>query len=375
MRFLEARSEETGDSIAGFAATSALRTFPEGARVCPTDFGDNSSSLPSTDDMTEPTTAKTSLWGYAIRLLLKHGEVFGKWGPWVALLGFLVLEWLAHSSAELVVRLSEALFRWHLSEGLMSSLLGVALPVMVFVASAWALGSRLRRIEEKQAEDQAKADAERPIFAHRGLIASVSLVTMDSQEAIKAAMVPAPGSGPNHRAHVLRCLYKTSWGPLAAAVELHQDRLKHVWLLCTPQVHDDFPLIRKWIRFLASSSAGTGVVEVEEVPLRDRNSVRDAREAIDGIYRKLEGSGIRENQVIADMTGGTAAMTAGMILATLDEQKQVEYLSQDPREALLVGGEPRVDLSSVFRYVETSPNDVARAFIGLLEKRTGVRKS
>ena len=317
--------------------------------------------------------SRTSLWGYAIRLLLKHGEVFGHWGPPVALIGFLVLEWLAHSSAELIMQTSESLFRWHLSAGLISALTGVALPVLVFLASALILGSRLRAVEESHADDQAKAKArasttaQRPIFPHRGLIASVSLVPKAAQIPVEAAMVAAPGSGPNLRTHVLRCLYQTSWGPLAAAVDLHQERLRHVWLLCTPQVHHDVPLIRKWIGFLAT--ANPVGVEVHEVQLADRNSVHDAREAIHGIYRSLEAVGLRDNQVMADMTGGTAAMTAGMILATLDDQRQVEYLSQDPREALLVDGDPRTDPGAVFRYVETSPNDVARAFIGLLEKR------
>ena len=133
--------------------------------------------------------------------------------------------------------------------------------------------------------------------------------------------------------------------------------------MCSPQVHGAFALVKNTIQFLA----GPGVA-VEEVPLADRNSVREARQKIEGIYGTLDALGLRENQVIADITSGNSAMTAGMVLASLDEQRHVQYLSQDPRESLLVDGKPRTDLTAVFRYVETSPNDVARAFIGLLQK-------
>ena len=261
-----------------------------------------------------------------------------------------------------MVQASESLFRWHLSGALVNASMGVGLPVVVFMGSAWALASRLQRIEEKTAGDAIEPVAA-PIFPHRGLIASVSWVSEAARAPVEVAMVPAPGSGPNHREELLRSLYKTSWGPLAAAVELHRGRLKHVWLLCSPQVHRDFALVKNTIQFLA----GPGVA-VEEVPLADRNSVREARQKIEGIYGTLDALGLRENQVIADITSGNSAMTAGMVLASLDEQRHVQYLSQDPRESLLVDGKPRTDLTAVFRYVETSPNDVARAFIGLLQK-------
>jgi hypothetical protein len=36
------------------------------------------------------------------------------------------------------------------------------------------------------------------------------------------------------------------------------------------------------------------------------------------------------DQIIADFTGGTSAMSGGMILATILEDRKVEYVTQDP---------------------------------------------
>ena len=317
--------------------------------------------------MTKPTNktstwGKTSSWGYAIRLLLKHGELFGKSGPWVALAGFLMLEWLAHATGVLVARLSESLLEWHAQPELVPAARGVFLPALILGLAVAILVQRLRQLE---GSEQAHAEAMKAtVFSHRGLIASVSLLTPATQrEPIALALVgTGAGAGPNHRLQVLRLLYGTTWGPLAAAVELHHSRLGHVWLLCTEQVHEDFELVTKWIRFLAGRP-----VHVSEVVVKDRNDVQATRRLVDAVYASLEIVGLKENQAIADITSGTAAMSAGIILATLDEQRHVQYLNQDPRQALLVKGEPRADLEAVFQFVETSPQDVARAFVGLLE--------
>ena len=308
---------------------------------------------------------KTSSWGYAIRLLLKHGELFGKRGPWVALAGFLMLEWLAHATAVLIAKLSESLLAWHAEPDLATSARGVVLPTLLLGIAVAALVQRLRKLE---ALEQAHADAvKEKVFSHKGLIASVSLLNpVALREAIGLALVGtgAGATGPNHRRHVLRLLYGTTWGPLAAAVELHHLRLQHVWLFCTEQVHGDFALVEKWIRFLVGRP-----IQITEITVKDRNDVHATRRLADAVYSSLETVGLKENQVIADITSGTAAMSAGIILATLDEQRHVQYLSQDPRQALLVKDEPRTDLDAVFQFVETSPQDVARAFVGLLEAK------
>jgi hypothetical protein len=51
------------------------------------------------------------------------------------------------------------------------------------------------------------------------------------------------------------------------------------------------------------------------------------------IYREAQHDTAIGTDLIADITGGTAAMTAGMVLATLNDDRHVEYLRQDGRLA------------------------------------------
>jgi hypothetical protein len=319
-----------------------------------------------------------SVWADVIPLLLKHKEFLGKRGAWLALAGFLVLEWLAHASAPVVEQLADPLlswFGWRPAAGLARSTVELLLPAAVFVCVVRFLGWYVRRQEAPSVEEPVGGK----VYPHRGIIASLSWFSVPGgrdpevsrrlREEIEAALAPAAGSGPNHRARVLRLLYQTNWGPLAAAVELHGPRLRHVWLLCTKEAAEDYKLIAGCIGFLTD-----GLAAVEPIPVADNNSVTEARLKVHSIYEtQVKPAGLRENQVIADMTGGTAAMTAGVILATLDEQRHVEYLSQGPKSQL-EGGEPRRDLVSAFQYVKTSPTDVARAFVSFLESRTRTKE-
>jgi hypothetical protein len=320
----------------------------------------------------------SSAWADVIPFLLLHRQFLGKWGVWLALAGFLILEWLAHASAAVVERLGAAmlgLIGWHPQPGLAEAAVELILPSLVFLGVVRGLGKYIQRYKAGIPNTAISA-----VFAHRGLIASVSLFGVRSgnpgppdpqasgrmREEIRTAAMSTAGSGPNHREHLLRLLYQTTWGPLAAAVELHSERLRHVWLLSTKEVEADRQLIESWIAFLTGGRAS-----VEPVAILDNNSVTEVRLRVHSIYEtQVKLAGHAENQVIADITSGTAAMTAGIILATLDERRHVEYLSQGPK-SLLEGGRPRADLASAFQYVHTSPNDVARAFVSFLEEKTG----
>jgi hypothetical protein len=48
---------------------------------------------------------------------------------------------------------------------------------------------------------------------------------------------------------------------------------------------------------------------------------------------------LEEAEIIADFTGGTSPMSGGMILATVDEGRKIEYLRQD--RPLVVNGKAR----------------------------------
>ena len=92
--------------------------------------------------------------------------------------------------------------------------------------------------------------------------------------------------------------------------------------------------------------------------------------AVEHIYsHKAPVRSMLPGDVTSDMTGGTAAMSAGMILATLDDSRPVQYLRQ-PVELLAADGLPKMgdDLRAILLPVPTSPKMVARAFVNFLTK-------
>lgn len=122
-------------------------------------------------------------------------------------------------------------------------------------------------------------------------------------------------------------------GPEAAIIAWHQRdaTLRHCWLLVTPEVERE----GKKLGDLRQGLLERGVVpHIELLP--------DAVQA-DRVYTQVQDTIMRARQLteahplIADITGGTKAMTAGTLLACLDSDVAVQYLST-PRDST---GHPR----------------------------------
>ncbi len=318
-------------------------------------------------------TQTKSLWLDVVSLLLHRRELIGKWAWLLGLAAFFSLEWVAHASSAVVEQFIEIplyWLGWH-PEGLANALAELVFPMLAFGIAVALLIWWVRRQRRDVEEDLSKL----PIWRHRGLIAALSLfdppngpseATKRKRDEINTALIPAVRLGPAHRSALLKMLYQTAWGPLMAAIELHGTRLQHLWLLCSPAVKADLQMVKQCVEFLTDGS-----VQVEPIWLQDANSVREARIEIQAVYQhKINSIGLREKQVICDMTSGTAAITAGMVLATLDEPRHLQYLSQ-VRSCLIVEDAPRTDLTAVFRYVATSPADVASAFASFFRSHAG----
>jgi hypothetical protein len=109
-------------------------------------------------------------------------------------------------------------------------------------------------------------------------------------------------------------------------VEHHASILKHCWILCTKGQGGSagqFDTARGILVLCAPNA------EFRQVTVSDAHDVSCIVPIVEAIYHPGENYDIDPSRIIADFTGGTAAMSAGMILATLNEDRQVEYLRQD----------------------------------------------
>jgi hypothetical protein len=123
---------------------------------------------------------------------------------------------------------------------------------------------------------------------------------------------------------------KSNWGQLAFAVRYHAPVLRYCWIVCTRGTrgssrHCD--MVEGIIRFIVKTVAGREVT-CYRIEMDDENDIAETARQVTEIYHRLPETApdLRPRDVIADFTGGTTAMSGGMILATLYEDREIEYL-------------------------------------------------
>ncbi len=104
---------------------------------------------------------------------------------------------------------------------------------------------------------------------------------------------------------------------LERALHYHGPALERVWLVATP----DAEALAAEIK--AEYETGQRRVSVE--PLNDPYELLRAREVVEHIYRSQLGD-LPEEAVVADFTGGTKPMAAGMIFACLNPRRSLQYV-------------------------------------------------
>jgi hypothetical protein len=119
-----------------------------------------------------------------------------------------------------------------------------------------------------------------------------------------------------------------NWGQLAFVVGYHASLLKKCWVVVTKDKSEkDYETGKRLIEFIVKQNSGVEV-ECEKIIVKDENDIGDTAQGLSRLYRDIESDkfSLKSVDVIADFTGGTAAMTGGMILATLEEGREVEYV-------------------------------------------------
>lgn len=120
------------------------------------------------------------------------------------------------------------------------------------------------------------------------------------------------------------------------AVDYHLPVLKHLWLIETPEMRE----LANQLRTYAEENGVTCY------PL-DLDQEYDANQCYHSVRSVFEARatqvGLEREQVIADMTGGTKPMTAGMVLACTDLKMALQHVP-----TLFIGdGQPTVPLDPI----------------------------
>lgn len=162
----------------------------------------------------------------------------------------------------------------------------------------------------------------------------------------------------NFRGQVLR----SNWGPLLVALEHHLPA--QCWVIATEGDTGSAAQFEKACTLLAAISPKTRF-HLTTVP-----NPYDLGLVVAAVHSIYDDAAHRYNlkpaEVIADFTGATAAMSGGVILATLSEDRHLEYLRQDV--ALLDGAVPlspeQIRATGGLVWIESSPNLIGPAVAG-----------
>ena len=136
---------------------------------------------------------------------------------------------------------------------------------------------------------------------------------------------------------------KLTDSPAEVAIRHHLQHncLIYCWIICT---RDSWEPARQMVDRLKQEGAASvrfyyGSDPIEDVELRERSLTllvpdeliddpNHIRKLVEGIYADADRSGLGEADVIADYTGGTKGMTAGVLLACTKPERSLQYISQ-----------------------------------------------
>ena len=147
-------------------------------------------------------------------------------------------------------------------------------------------------------------------------------------------------------------LEQSNLEPLIKAIVAHQSKLRHCWLIATSgdkgsQVY--LPALLKYLREgkdipALQGEAGcefhTGEAYQVQVDGRgDTEVVEETRQLVDSIFQEAHQKEIRlkDNEIVADITGAPRNMLFGMLLACLDGQRDIQFNATDYADGVPTG--------------------------------------
>ncbi len=144
--------------------------------------------------------------------------------------------------------------------------------------------------------------------------------------------------------------------PPVAAILHHFEKLDRIWILVTDEAKQTtLPVFEEILKKIFNRKS------YETIRIKDPDDVNSVSRAVDGVYIEAETTyGMKEYEVTTDITGGTAAMTAGSILACVRSMRRVQYLRQS---------------DYTLRSIDVTVRSIPRLFDELIEQLEVIRSN
>lgn len=139
---------------------------------------------------------------------------------------------------------------------------------------------------------------------------------------------------------------------LLTAIKAHGSTLEHIWLLGTADPKEgkgSGSILADLTDYIGRNRESLGlkkdpkIEHLETIPMDFDNQVTECvRKTVDEVFDHAAYYGLKQSDIIADCTGGTKSMTLGVILACLEEDRDIQLVGSRYKE------DGRPDGSSAF---------------------------
>lgn len=193
---------------------------------------------------------------------------------------------------------------------------GFSILVIMAIIQIWDLKNKREKLRDAPLEPLDKK--------YKGLIVSISKITEEKKELIDK--IGEIGSLDNLNTAKLEELYRViGIGQTLRAIVYHLKELEVCWLLFTEASKEGKDVVTFFIEKISS-----GLVNVVPTHIDNPYVMNDTYKRVNVIYEKgLEEFNLQEKDVIADITGGTAPMSSGIILACISSDRNIQYVETD----------------------------------------------
>ncbi len=249
-------------------------------------------------------------------------------------LGLASLGWLADSILPLLHDLAASLFHLPVETKFLESLEKASIPaavILLLIGFVYFFGRK--RVKPVDYEQVVPAP-------HKGLIVQLSLYSTVRDMPAYANPQAIVQAIKEQSLDKDKIFSGCNWGQMGFVVNYHAPALSYCWIVVTRNTAAEsnpangseayYEDAKKMIQSIVKPYRE---VTCRQVVVDDPNNIGETAQKIAGIYRqikKLEFP-LDEDEVIADFTGGTAAMSGGMILSTLDAGQKIECVKQDKK--------------------------------------------
>lgn len=211
--------------------------------------------------------------------------------------------------------------------------IGLVTFLIIFSIVLWAARPRLVSAQ-LETPLPLRTPSEQEAHAHRGLILAVSLYRPGSNSPAASLSLTERQQAAAAGDYALLDLAHSNLAPLLHAIEVHSARLQHIWLITTvsgnqQQPGSDFilPALKNYVKEILHLNVEIHAGQKTSIPLEDDALITvKTRDLVNQFFSEANQFGMKDEEIVADVTGGTRSIQLGLILACLDRRRKVQLI-------------------------------------------------